>query len=159
MDFLYLSAMEEHGLSYNELPEDAQTGIDSIKDVVRAFRLAEKRGQKPTAKAVKKLKAMDKWVYYEILDYLNDTDNNDDDIPFDKDDVLDDKEPKEENIDPAGLKIDEELTALSDAGITKINFSELRSKAPVTHKTIWDNYIMFTAFRRLGVGEFRFCYH
>ena len=73
MDLKYKKEMEKHGLSYAELPEDAQTGIDAINDVLRGFNMLEKKGQRPSAKAVKKLNAMDKWVYYEILDVVNDT--------------------------------------------------------------------------------------
>jgi len=154
MDLKYKKEMEKHGLSYADLPEDAQTGIDSINDVLRGFNMLEKRGKKPTARAIRKLNAMDKWVLYEILDYLHDTDKNDDDIPFDADDVLGDEDsnkgdgnPKtnenddnSKDADPIGLKIDEELTSLHEQGVVKINVNDLKTQAPTTYKTIWDNY-------------------
>jgi hypothetical protein len=156
MDLKYKKVMEENGLSYAELPEDAQTGIDHINDVLKSFNMIEKSGRKPTAKALKKLAAMDKWVMYEIYDYLHDTDKNDDDIPFEADDVLGDDDtnknkgndtpkPNENddnsnNVDPIGVKIDEELLQLHGAGVKTITVDDLKSKAPTTYKTIWDNY-------------------
>jgi len=145
MDLKYKKEMEKHGLSYAELPEDAQTGIDAINDVLKGFNMLEKKGQKPSAKAIKKLNAMDKWVYYEILDYLHDTDKNDDDIPFDAEDVLEDEEGKqndnnEPKADPIGLKIEEELASLHEQGVETISSDDLRNKARTTFKTIWDNY-------------------
>ena len=38
--------------------------------------MLEKSGKKPTAKTIRKVKAMDKWVCYEIYDQVNDTDKN-----------------------------------------------------------------------------------
>jgi len=154
MDLKYKKEMEKHGLSYAELPEDAQTGIDAINDVLRGFNMLEKKGQRPSAKAVRKLNAMDKWVLYEILDYLHDTDKNDDDMPYDADDVLGDadsnkgndssktneKDDNSNNVDPIGVKIDEELLQLHGEGVKTITVDDLKTQAPTTYKTIWDNY-------------------
>jgi hypothetical protein len=142
MDLKYKKEMEKHGLSYADLPEDAQTGIDSINDVLRGFNMLEKKGKKPTVRAIRKLNAMDKWVLYEILDYLHDTDKNDDDIPFDAEDVLEGEEGvnNEPKADPIGLKIEEELALLHEQGITTINVDDLKTQAPTTYKTIWNNY-------------------
>jgi hypothetical protein len=156
MDLKYKKVMEENGLTYADLPEDAQTGIESINEVLKAFRMNEKNGKSPTPKSLKKLAAMDKWVVYEIYDYLHDTDNNDDDIPFEADDVLGDDDanknkgnntpkPNENddnsnNVDPIGVKIDEELLQLHGEGVKTITVERLNSKAPTTYKTIWDNY-------------------
>jgi hypothetical protein len=142
MDLKYKKVMEENELSYSELPEDAQTGIDHINDVLKSFNMLERSGRKPTAKAMKKLAAMDKWVMYEIYDYLHDTDKNDDDIPFEADDVLEGDENinNEQKTDPVGLKIDEELALLYEQNITKIDADDLKTQAPTTYKTIWENY-------------------
>jgi hypothetical protein len=90
MEFQYKKAMEDNGLSYKDLPEDAQTGIDQIKDVEKAFAMLEAKGKKPTAKTIRKMKALDKWVYYEILDFLQDTDENADTPDHDKEEILND---------------------------------------------------------------------
>jgi hypothetical protein len=142
MDLKYKKVMEENGLTYADLPEDAQTGIESINEVLKAFRMNEKNGKSPTPKSLKKLAAMDKWVVYEIYDYLHDTDNNDDDIPFEADDVLEGDENinNEPKVDLVGLKIDEELASLNEQGVTTISVDDLKRQAPTTYKTIWDNY-------------------
>ena len=142
MDLKYKKVMEENGLTYADLPEDAQTGIESINEVLKAFRMNEKNGKSPTPKSLKKLAAMDKWVVYEIYDYLHDTDNNDDDIPFEADDVLEGEEGvnNEPKADPIGLKIEEELVSLHEQGVTTISVDDLKRQAPTTYKTIWDNY-------------------
>jgi hypothetical protein len=142
MDLKYKKVMEENGLTYADLPEDAQTGIESINEVLKAFRMNEKNGKAPTPKSLKKLSAMDKWVVYEIYDYLHDTDNNDDDIPFEADDVLEGEEGvnNEPKADPIGLKIEEELVSLHEQGVTTISVDDLKRQAPTTYKTIWDNY-------------------
>ena len=146
MEFQYKKELEKNGLTVSELPEDAQTGIEQIGDVLKGFRMLERKGQKPTAKALKKLKAMDKWVTYEIYDYLHDTDKNDDDIPFDAEDVLEDDEnnPKdnggESNVDPIGLKIDAELEQLYASGKNVYSIDELGSRARETYNVLFDSY-------------------
>jgi len=110
--------------------------------------MLERKGQKPTAKALKKLKAMDKWVTYEILDYLHDTDKNDDEIPFDAEDVLDgdQNEPKDDkgdsnvDVDPIGLKIDAELEQLYASGKTVYSIEELGSNAKETYNVLFESY-------------------
>jgi endo-alpha-1,4-polygalactosaminidase (GH114 family) len=153
MELQYKKALEKNNLNVIDLPEDAQTGISEINNVLKAFNMLEKKGGKPTAKSLKKLKAMDKWVYYEILDYLHDTDKNDDDIPFDADDVKDDltddlnkddvkDDLKDDNIEPdaLGLKIEAELDGLYQSGKTVYSIEELGNKARETYNVLFDLY-------------------
>jgi predicted transcriptional regulator len=145
MDLIYLDALKEHNLKVSELPEDARVGITEITNIVKGFQMAERKGRKPTPQAMRKLKTIDKWVYYEILDYLNDTDKNDDEIPFSADEVLDELESKdaskiEEQADPVGLAIDQELSSLAEAGKNQLTLEELRKNAPKTYKEIWESY-------------------
>jgi hypothetical protein len=153
MELQYKKALEKNNLNISDLPEDAQTGISEINNVLRAFNMLEKKGGKPTAKSLKKLKAMDKWVYYEILDYLHDTDKNDDDIPFDADDVKDDlqngsnddstsNDDVKDNIEPdsVGIKIEAELDGLYQSGKTVYSIEELGSKARETYNVLFDLY-------------------
>jgi hypothetical protein len=109
MEFKYKKLMEENGLTLNQIPEDAKTGVDEINKVLRGITMRERAGKKVLPMTLKKLATMDKWVTYEILDYLHDTDKNDDDIPFEADDVLEGDENinNEQKTDPVGLKIDE----------------------------------------------------
>lgn len=151
MELKYVKAMEENGLRLSDLPQDAQTGIAEIAKVLKGFRLLESRGRKPTQVAMRKLSAMDKWVYYEILDYLHDTDKNDDDMPVDADDILDDlaggngKKPNadDEPMNPAdalGLQIEAELDAMYATSKREFTIDEIKRNAPKAYKEIWDSY-------------------
>lgn len=155
MEFKYKKLMEENDLTVNQLPEDAQTGISEINKVLRAISMIEKKGKKVSALALKKLTTMDKWVTYEILDYLHDTDNNDDDMPLDAEDVIDELNKDGKNkpvnepvnkpndttqVDQVGLRIEEELDRLFESGKTSYTIDEIRSKASKTYKELWDSY-------------------
>jgi hypothetical protein len=146
MELMYVKALKENDLKVSSLPEDAQVGINEIRKVIAGFDMAERKGRKPTPSAVKKLKAMDKWVYYEILDFVHDTENNDDDMPNDADDVLDDlqqKTPAEKTgteADPIGLKIDSELDQLFASGKKEYTIDDIKRLARTTYKEIWDAY-------------------
>lgn len=151
MELKYVKALKENDLKISDLPEDAQTGISEINKVLKGFAMIERKGRKPLPASIKKLQAMDKWVYYEILDYLHDTDNNDDDMPVDADDVLDDlndnskgnNDPKNnDGVEPdaTGLAIDQELDVLFESGKKSFTIDEIKSRSRKTYKEIWDNY-------------------
>jgi hypothetical protein len=146
MEFKYKKLMEENDLTLNQLPEDAQTGVAEINKVLRAISMVEKSGKKVSAGALKKITTMDKWVTYEILDYLHDTDKNDDDMPIDADDVIDElkknggKQEEVNQVDQIGLRIEEELDRLFESGKTSYTIDEIRSKANRTYKELWDSY-------------------
>lgn len=144
MEFQYKKLMEENDLKLKELPQDAQTGISEIAKVVRGVQMRERNGKKALPSTLTKIKAMDKWVTYEILDYLHDTDENDDKIPFKADDVIGDKKEDENPIDEKelqkGLKIEAELDKLMAEGQNKLSIDDLRSKAHATYSEVWDNY-------------------
>lgn len=148
MDLQYKKEMEKHGLKMSDLPEDAQTGIDQINDVLKAFRMMEAKGKKPTPKALKKLKAMDKWVTYEIYDFLHDTDKNDDEIPFEAEDVTDDLiggnngdgDNDQNEPDAVGLQIDAELAAIYNSGKRSLSIEDIEDNAPNTYNVLFDAY-------------------
>ena len=152
MEFKYKKLMEENDLALNQIPEDAKTGIDEINKVLRGITMRERAGKKVLPGTLKKLATMDKWVTYEILDYLHDTDKNDDDMPINADDVLkdlnkDDTPPTPttqpidlQPVDQLGLKIDQELDNFFQSGKTSFTIDEIRSSAKNTYKEIWDNY-------------------
>jgi hypothetical protein len=141
MELQYVKALKEHGLKISDLPEDAQTGISEINKILKGFTMIEKKGLKPTAASIKKLKTLDKWVYYEILDYLHDTDKNDDDMPVDADDVLGDNSlDQSANIDNVGVQIDLELDNLYSMGKKQFTIDEIKSSARKTYNEIWNNY-------------------
>lgn len=81
MELQYLKSLEENNLKVSDLPEDAQVGITNINEVLKGVKMLEKQGKPISEKVQKKIKALDKWVCYEILDHLEGTDKNDDDAP------------------------------------------------------------------------------
>lgn len=153
MELQYKKALEENGLSVNQLPEDAITGIEQINHVLKAINMCQKTGKPIKESVYKKLRAMDKWVYYEILDYLHDTNKNDDDIPFDKNDVIKDldkdkqanktDEPKDDDLpkpDALGLVIESELDSLYESGKTSYSIEELKDSARKTYSELFNAY-------------------
>jgi hypothetical protein len=152
MEFRYKKLMEENDLALNQIPEDAKTGIDEINKVLRGITMRERAGKKVLPGTLKKLATMDKWVTYEILDFLDDTDKNDDNIPFAAKDVLKDLDKDNtpptppippialQPVDELGLKIDQELDNFFQSGKTLFTIDEIRSSARITYKEIWDNY-------------------
>ena len=146
MELKYLKAMEQYKLKPNELSEDALFGIKSIEEVMRMVALAEKNGKAIKPATIKKIMTLDKWVYYEILDQVNDTDRNDDDIPVDTKELKDEvknqvNKSEEENKElQVGLKIEAELEALMKDGKMELSVEEIQKKAPTTYSVIFDSY-------------------
>lgn len=108
MELRYEKAMEEYGLTMKDLPEDAKIGIDNINNVLKGINMLQKRGKSVGEKTMKKLAAMDKWVYYEILDSVQGTDDNDDEIPYEDDEVIEEAESDAHSIGFNNTDEDEE---------------------------------------------------
>lgn len=149
MELQYLKALKEHDLSIKDLPEDARIGIDGINDVLKGFAMLERKGKNPTERTLRKLKAMDKWVTYEIYDLVNGTDKNDDEMPEDPEEIVDEIEDQieEEKPNPAdekkkmlGEQIDKELEAMHKTGRKDWEVQSIRSIAPRTYSVIYDGY-------------------
>lgn len=152
MELEYLKVLKQHGVSEKELPEDALEGIKEIKSTVRIAKLRESKGESPD-KYFKKVKTLDKWVTYEILDFINDSDENGEKPEFDDDDAdknngkadadknNDDSGSKKEKT-PTGdpVKINMELAELFKNGKTDLTISEIKSIAPNCYDTIFDCY-------------------
>ena len=142
MQYAYQKLMAQHELTYSELPEDAKTGIDVIKDVEKAINMAEKKGNTISQKTYNKLKINDKFVVGEILDYVNDRENDDDDeVPFDADEIKDEMiETKSKQLDPKGLAIDEELKEILSQNKSKLSIDEVKRYAPNSYHAIFEGY-------------------
>ena len=87
--YAYQKLMAEHKLTVAELPEDAKIGITTIMDIEKAISMAEKKGKKINPKTIAKIKANDKWIVNEILDFIDDTNKNEDEIPHESEEVID----------------------------------------------------------------------
>lgn len=150
MEFNYKKALEKHNLKISQLPEDAQTGIDNINDILKGITMLEKRGKKATPKTIKKLQAMDKWVYYEILDFLEGTDENDDEMPVDTEEVINEiKQQAQEDSSQNNqytkeqqfaLSIEKELEGLYLSGNKEYSIEDIKSNAKTTYNVLFDNY-------------------
>ena len=154
MELLYLKTMEEYGLSYEELPEDAQLGIDQVNEVLKSQRMLEKVGKSLTSRALKKLKLYDKWVHLEILDFVYETDNNkapapniedvedeiEDKLKGDEDEDMDDDNTQDDATTQKGLKIESELENMYANGKLSSTIEEIRRLAPTTYNHLFDTY-------------------
>jgi transcriptional regulator with XRE-family HTH domain len=143
--YAYAKLMQQHNLTMEDLSDDAKIGISQIKDVEKGIRMTEARGKSITPATISKIKAMDKWIVSEILDSINDTDDNDDDMPFDADDIEEDlNNPDNPNESPEntalGTKIDVDLRKAFESGKTTITFDELKTISPTAWKVVFDNY-------------------
>ncbi len=87
--YAYQKLMAENKLTVAQLPEDAKIGITAIMNIEKAISMAEKKGKKISPDTIAKIKANDKWVVNEILDFLDDTDKNADEIPHEEEEVID----------------------------------------------------------------------
>tara|TARA_R110000803_G_scaffold21216_1_gene53646 strand:- start:8729 stop:9280 length:552 start_codon:yes stop_codon:yes gene_type:complete len=155
MELKYVAEMQKHNLEASQLPDDAKTGIEQIGQVTRAINMLEAKGKNPTKKTLQKLKAMDKWVSYEIIDFANETDKNADTMPVEVEDFLDDLEDDIEEeqktddmneesetieIDPRGANIENELSRLYDEGNRKFEIEDLQSKSTSVYDLLFDTY-------------------
>ena len=181
MELQYLNALEEYNLDVNDLPEDAQIGIEQINNVITSIQLCEKKGTTIKEATFKKLKAMDKWVYYEILDAVNETEKNDDDMPFDEEEVIEElnepvhefeNEEEEEDDDDdnyaegdklLGEKIEEDFNEMQNNGKTSFSLEELKSLSKTAYDIIFNSYeededngIETTNFSLIETSEYQF---
>lgn len=183
MKLKYVEAMEEYGLKLADLPEDAQTGVDQINEVLKSIKMNEAKGRTITEKTYRKVRAMDKWVHYEILDLVNETDENEEEIPHtadeveeeieeqynelegEEDDDINDEETNEpsEGDSETGIKIDAELKIAYESGKTTITMDELKNVSRTAYNVIFENYddsgdngIVTTNYTLLESDEFVF---
>lgn len=170
IELQYKKAIAEHKLKESDLPEDAQTGIAGIGEVLRAITMLEKKGKAPRPATLKKLKAMDKWVYYEILDHLNDTEKNEKVIPVTAEEVVaevkaegEQKPPvvKKEEVIPVvvaeeikpegeevkltpeqkkGFEIEAELLKMIESGRAEWDIESVKGIAPKTYAVLFETY-------------------
>lgn len=106
--YAYQKLMEEHKLTVAELPEDAKIGITAILNIEKAIKMAEKKNKKISPDTIAKIKANDKWVVNEILDFIDDTDKNKAELPHDEDEVIEEIEEFIDDENDVVLEGDEE---------------------------------------------------
>lgn len=144
IEYTYEKLIKEKGLSQSELPQDAQIGIKSIKDIEKSINMMEKTGRKVSEKVLNKLKANDKWTTNEILAHVQGKESTQGEIPNAAPVVI--AEIKEEGatgevvVDSKGVAIDKELSTLIEVGKTKFTIEELKSASPTSYTVIFDAY-------------------
>ena len=169
-ELAYHKLIEEYKLNVSDLPEDAKTGINNIAEMLKGIKFVQSKGRTVKADTIKKLKMVDKWTCFEIMDYVNNTDKN---APIEKveevaseakEEIKEEvkvvkeeskqepkQEPKEEvkmeenkqpevSIDTVGIKVDQELEKLLKANKISFTFEELKDLAPTAYKVVFDSY-------------------
>lgn len=148
IELRYLAEMEKNGLSKSDLPKDAQTGISEINKILKAVNMLEKQGKTVKPETIEKIKTLDKWTYYEILDHIHDTNKNEgEDKPVEAKEVIQEmkenaeEEEKEETPEQKHANsINKELEALSNSEQSEFSIDEVKSKAPKCYDAIFESY-------------------
>lgn len=144
MKLAFEKVIEEYNLDLENLPSDIQKSITDIKKSKGAIETRIQLGHDVKDATIENLKEKDAELVERIFDHLE-IDNGDD-----SDDDSDDEgneggnEEEDENmLDVSkydGNKIDSELSALLDQGVTEINFMEIRSACPHTYELLFEAY-------------------
>jgi DNA-binding Xre family transcriptional regulator len=143
MKLSFEKIMAEHNISLEELPKDVQLTINEVSELRNRIMSKKQIGQAITPETMEKLKAKDRMLVKELLDYdeerNDDDDEEDDDASGDKSGSEDDEEDNDYD-DGEGLAVDQELEGLSKAGLVTISLNDLRSKAPKSYDILFDTY-------------------
>src|ERR1035437_4756030 len=78
IELQYKKSLKDNKVKESDLSEDARSGILALADYLKSLKRKETEGKKLNPQTLNKIKAVDKWVCYEILDFINDTDKNED---------------------------------------------------------------------------------
>jgi|694.fasta_scaffold36256_9 hypothetical protein len=156
--YAYQKLMAEHNLKVSDLPEDARVGITTINNIEKSMKMAEKQGKNVSDDTMSKIKANDKWIVQEILDFVEETDENEDEMPYDEEELQeelfeddedeDDEDEGEEDYTPEnqeqktalGLTIDKELDEMFKTGKKQWGAEEIKGGYRNTYNTLFDNY-------------------
>ena len=152
--YAYQKLMAEHNLTVAELPEDAKIGITAIMNIEKAVKMAEKNGKTVSSETIAKIKTNDKWVVNEILDFVDKTDENEDEMPHEEEEVIEeiqegDDEDDDEGDDEGqsvtqdealGIAIDQELAEMHSSGKVDWHSDDIKAKYKKTYNTLFDTY-------------------
>lgn len=106
--YAYEKLLNEHKLSISDLPADARIGINGINKIQAAINMQEKKAEKngktytPSADVVANIKAYDKWVVREILDFVDEKNTNTEEPEVSAEEIVEDiKEEAAPDKEPA----------------------------------------------------------
>lgn len=150
MQYAYQKLMKEYGLSLNDLPEDAKHGIEAILNIEKAINMAERNGDVVPEKTYAKIKANDKWVVQEIMDYVEDDDENDDEMPYDEEEIIDEIESQKDEKKPNqpkltkeqmyALEIENELSRMYQSGKKQWRGEDIREFSDIIFEAVGETY-------------------
>lgn len=158
--YAYQKLMAEHKLTVAELPEDAKIGINAIMNIEKAVKMAEKSGKKVSPDTIAKIKANDKWVVNEILDFVDETDENEEEMPHEEEEVIEEIQEGEEDgegeeeeegegegetqsvvqDEALGIAIEQELAEMHSSGKVDWHSDDIKAKYKKTYNTLFDTY-------------------
>ena len=154
MSSAYEKVMADNGLTVDQLSHDAKVGIREISAIARGLELSKKLGKKTKPETLEKLKTIDKWVVGEIIDQIEGTEKNEEEIPFTAEEVIEEQNnppskeeegKKEEEGEEKPQKsaeltegdtIESELKALVATGKQEFTKDDIRSGAPVAYEKL-----------------------
>jgi hypothetical protein len=140
MKLAFEKVIEEYNLDLENLPSDIQKSITDIKKSKGAIETRIQLGHDVKDATIENLKEKDAELVERIFDHLE-IDNDDD--SDDESNESGNEEEEENMLDVSkydGNKIDSELSALLDQGVTEINFMEIRSACPHTYELLFEAY-------------------
>lgn len=145
MEYQYKKALEKYGLTESELSEDAKAGIAQLNSINRTIAANEASGKKLSSATIKKINALDKWIVYEIVDQVEETDANDNEPEFSPEEIQArveaDLAKTEADKKTKGELVETELAKLFNEGAEKtISLENLQTKCPVCYDIIFNNY-------------------
>lgn len=142
MKYGYEELMEEYNLTFNELPRDAKVGINAIKNIEKAISMANAKGNRVSSDTMAKIKANDKWIVNEILDYIEDTDENDEEMPEDNNEIIDEIKGQVEltSEQKFALEIENELKRMYESGNREFTIESVKSNARNTYSVLFESY-------------------
>jgi hypothetical protein len=140
MQYAYQKLMAENNLTLAELPEDAKLGIEAIKNIEKSINMAEKSGKRVSPQTMAKIKANDKWVVREILDYIEDEDENSDEMPYDDDEIIDEINDANNPKKQLGFTVESELEKMFLTNEKEFELAEIKRIAPTTYSVIFDGF-------------------
>jgi len=148
MKLSFEKIMAEHDISLEELPKDVQLTINEVSELRNRLMAKKQIGQAISPETMEKLKAKDRMLVKELLDYDEERNDDDEDEDEDKhgtsgsDGSSDDDDADDDNDydDAEGVAVDQELEHLSKSGLVTISLDQLRGKAPKTYDILFDTY-------------------
>jgi len=127
MVFAYEKLMDEHNLSVSDLPSDAKEAIVEISKMATFVERKKQNGEVVPTSTINKLRLNDKFIVREILDYIDELEEEED-------------QEKVESVDPKGVKVEAELKALYEKGVSTLTLDQISNSAATTYSLIFDGY-------------------